>query len=81
MWICLDCGRVFEETKHYTETHGLSAPPYEEYDACPRCGGAYATAFRCDCCDKWITDTYVKTKAGERYCENCYMPMDLGEED
>jgi hypothetical protein len=61
MYVCLDCQHIFEEGKHYVEAHGLDAPPYEEFDGCPKCGGAYVEAKKCDCCGEYITGDYIKT--------------------
>ena len=36
---CIDCGRKFKTPKTRYEDHGLDAPPYEEWDCCPFCGG------------------------------------------
>jgi hypothetical protein len=79
MFVCLECGCTFEDPKHCVNKHGLDTPPYEEYSVCPECGGDYTEAFRCDCCDEWITDTYIKI-GSERYCDDCYHIMKLGEE-
>ena len=80
MYICLDCGRIFEESSHFTDKHGLDSGPYEEYDGCPQCGGAYVEAHRCDCCGEYIVDTYIKLESGERICSECYTTHELGEE-
>lgn len=80
MYICLDCGKVFSEPKHWVETHGLSHGPYEEFNGCPTCGGAYAKALKCSCCGEWIRGEYVKTTEGERYCDGCYCHYTIGEE-
>lgn len=79
MFICLDCGHIFSEPRHYTETHGLERPPYEEWFGCPECGGPYTEAYLCDECGEWITGTYVKLNS-ERFCENCYTKYEIGEE-
>lgn len=71
---------LFEEPKRWQETHGLEYGPYEEWPGCPKCGGAYAEAFKCDCCDNWIDGTYVKTDDDRRYCFNCYRVTDVGDE-
>lgn len=81
MFICLDCGCIFSETRHYVETHGLDSPPYEEYDGCPKCGGAYAETYECNECGRWITGEYIKLRGGERICERCYITYEIGEED
>lgn len=81
MFVCTDCGHIFLEAKHYTETHGLERGPYETWFGCPECGGPFATAHKCEECDKWITGEYIKTSSGQRICENCYSTYELGEED
>ena len=81
MFVCLDCGNIFAEPKHYVDKHGFDIPPFEERDGCPYCGGAYAEAHQCDCCGKWIDDDYIKIKTGERFCCNCFTGMELGEEN
>lgn len=81
MYICLDCDGTFREPEHYVETHGLDAPPYEEYDACPFCGGAYVKAHECDECGRWIIGEYIKTANGRRICQNCYTTYEIGEEN
>ena len=81
MYICLDCNKIFTNPRHYVESHGLDTPPYEEYDGCPRCGGTYTEAYQCDECGYWITGEYIKTTSGQRICENCYNPMEIGDEE
>jgi hypothetical protein len=81
MYVCCECGHVFEEPEHWEETHGLDYGPYEHMSGCPHCGGGYAEAHKCNCCDDWIDDTYIKTDDGNRYCFNCYRVMELGDED
>lgn len=79
MFICLDCGCVFDEPKHWIETHGLDSSPYEEWNGCPSCGGAYAETYKCDNCGDWINGEYVKLKNGDNFCENCYEIREVGE--
>ena len=80
MFICFECSQVFDEPKIWTEEHGLDTPPYETYSACPRCGGVFTEAYRCDECQEWIDGPYIKLNSGERICEDCYTTYDLGEE-
>ena len=80
MFVCIECGRLFEEPQYWEEKHGLNSPPYEQMSGCQFCGGAYAETFRCDCCGDWITGDYIKTDDGERYCTNCVFHYEIGEE-
>lgn len=80
MYICLDCYKLFEIPKKYTETHGLDEPPYEKFTGCPYCGGTYVEAKKCDICNSYITNEYIVTKNGNTYCEDCYNQYKLGEE-
>ena len=83
MFICLECGKLFSDPKHYKEYQGecFGYPAYEEFDACPNCSGAYAETYQCDCCGEWIIDDYIKTDDGKRYCTDCCCPHELGDED
>ena len=81
LFVCCDCGRIFEQPMNYRERHGLDTLPYEEFSGSPCCAGAYTEAHRCDCCSEWITGSYVKTNDGERFCENCIISYELGEEE
>lgn len=58
MYICKDCGHVFE---HPTDDFNRSANPYDEDAACPRCrSDNYDEAVRCKDCEDWFAegDTY-----------------------
>ena len=79
-FICLDCDHLFDEPRRYVDRHGLDSPNYEESSGCPKCGGAYTDALVCSACDEYITGDYITTADGNRYCENCYCHMSLGEE-
>lgn len=79
LFVCLECGEIFEEPVYWEETHGLDTPPYEQWSGCPYCKGCYTEAHRCDCCDEWITDDYIIVNEN-RYCQDCYRPVELGEE-
>ena len=81
MWVCTNCGHIFDEPRHWEERHGLSDGPFESFSGCPKCGEPYTEAKQCDCCGEFITSTYVKTYDDKRYCDNCYMVMDLGDKD
>jgi hypothetical protein len=81
MYTCLDCGKTFDEPKWYKERHGFVSRPYEEFWGCPYCGGNYVSAVKCDGCGEYIADYYIKTKHNKRYCENCYILYQLGDED
>ena len=77
MFVCLDCETLFYNPKCYTETHGLSSPPYEAWMGCPCCGGAYVETMRCDQCGNWVTGEYIKLKDGTVVCDQCYDINDI----
>lgn len=79
MFVCLECEHIFEVPKKYIEHHGLDYGPFEEFYACPKCGGAYAETMRCDDCDRWIIGDYIELNDGSVYCEKCYCPKQIGE--
>ena len=79
MFICLECGTLFEDPVEWEERHGLDYGPYEHWTGCPFCHGGYTEAHRCDECDEWIVDDYIKV-GDKRYCSECCLSMELGEE-
>lgn len=81
MFICIECGNLFEEPREWEETHGLDYGPYEKFSGCPNCHGGYVEAHLCNCCEEYIDDVYIKTDDGHRYCLNCYQVMHIGDED
>lgn len=80
MFVCLECREVFYEPIEWEETHGFSTPPYEHFSGCPHCHGAFVEAHRCDCCGEWITEDYIMVD-DKRFCNNCFMHYDLGDEE
>ena len=72
MFVCVECECLFEDPKEYTETHGLEHGPYEHFDGCPICGGAYVETHECALCGWWIVDDYIELNDGTKICSNCY---------
>ena len=81
MWVCVECGHLFDEADYWEESHGLDYGPYESFSGCPKCGGTYVKARKCDCCEEYITGRYIRTVDDQRICEECYVITDLGDED
>lgn len=81
-FVCLECGEVFDKPIELKDDRGecFGFPAYENFSVCPYCHGAYTEAHRCDCCGEWITDDYIKV-GNERFCNNCFLHYDLGDED
>jgi formylmethanofuran dehydrogenase subunit E len=81
LFVCLECGEIFSEPVSWKEDRGeyFGFPAYEELSGSPCCEGDYAEAYRCDSCGEWITDNYIKV-GHQRYCQECYEPIDLGDE-
>lgn len=85
MLICLECEHIFDEDEIAVWKEGRGeywgTPCLETMKGCPCCGGGYVETYRCDCCDEWITGSYIKTDSGLRICENCYIDLEVGDED
>lgn len=81
MYICCDCGHVFETPKHCSEdrTPGGSFEGgsfIEHWEGCPLCEGAFEEAVECDGCGEFTySSSLTSTKDGE-YCESCMEEMD-----
>ena len=72
-YMCLNCEAEFEEPKDYTETHGFTEPPYEEYKGCPECGSTeYEDAVECYRCEEVMPIDCAHMRGDNYYCENCY---------
>lgn len=70
MYLCKDCGELFEEP------HYLFGEP-----GCPFCRGqAYEKALICDSCGSYIQGEYIKTKDHGFYCFSCYIIKNTYEE-
>jgi len=55
MYICDDCGHIFEEPITWEERHGFTHGPFERWYGCPHCKGSYEEAKRCDNCGEYIS--------------------------
>lgn len=77
MFICNECGEVFEEPKVFEETHGLDTPPYEKWYLCPHCGDTgISRALECTRCGEWISEHHAMLGDGlQPLCETCYEDM------
>jgi RecJ-like exonuclease len=57
LFICEDCGFVFQQPYNYRENYGLFGSPFERLSVCPACGGTFAEAKVCELCGGYFTDT------------------------
>ena len=77
MYICNECGAVFEAPAVEREVHyWLDGQPAEEFAVCPDCGGtAISEAFECDGCGEYCAvdaDKACIDDRGDRFCsERC----------
>ena len=71
MYKCLDCKNIFDVPSKVCDTHGLDTPPYEKYDACPECAGAFEETSECDLCGF----EFGKSELGEGICEKCAVEL------
>ena len=72
MYICDECGLVFNEPARWTEDrtpYGGPAEPgfQEEMSGCPRCQGNYTEAMLCPRCE----DKYISTESRYPFCDGC----------
>lgn len=84
LFVCKECGGIFSEPIYWKEDRGecFGFPTYENCCGSPCCLSSFAIARKCDCCGDYITtENYIKTNSDERYCEECFQYMTLGEED
>jgi formylmethanofuran dehydrogenase subunit E len=83
MYVCKSCGNLFSEVKRWKEDRGecFGFPAYEEFVGSPCCQSGYAKARQCDSCGDYLIGSYIKLRDGSRYCEDCYQPMEIGDED
>ena len=83
LFVCIECGEIFSEPARWKEDRGecFGFPSCEEFIGCPSCFGPLTEAHRCACCDEWINGDYIKIENGLRFCENCYVNMELGDEN
>lgn len=72
MFICVDCGHVFDEPRWYKgdrlEHFGTTCR--EEWSGCPICGGSYVPTTCCDMCGETILDDYYRI-GRHIVCEEC----------
>lgn len=61
MYICLECGEMFEDFTTWTEPHG------EQLCGCPYCKGAYEEAKECVVCGEY----YLEEDLTNGVCEDC----------
>ena len=54
MYICCNCGEIFDTPHVYYEPHGFTDGRYERQSCCPCCGGDYEEYF--DFSDEEVDD-------------------------
>ena len=73
MYICNECGAVFDEPAVEREVHfWIDGSPVEEFSACPECGDTdFTEAFECDGCGEYcslFSDIAYIDEKGDKYC-------------
>ena len=72
MWMCQECGRVFEtpDTVPDVPLEHFGHPCREEFDECGGCGSTdIGEAVMCDECAQWVDRRYADEHAGQ--CPIC----------
>jgi hypothetical protein len=72
MYICKDCGLVFNQPKTFVEDTTPGGGPSEqgfshEYKACPACEGNYVEATQCVRCEY----NYIPLRSTYLFCDEC----------
>ena len=62
MYICNECGAVFDEPAVEREVHfWIDGSPLEEFSVCPECGDTdFTEAFECDGCGECDEREYIE---------------------
>ena len=70
MFICNDCGAIFDNPEVEYETHGLDSPPYERWLICPNCrSSSFEEALLCTRCYEYVTELT------DDLCDECYSEL------
>lgn len=82
MFICKDCGLIFEHPKNICENLTPGYTPAEPtmnryYTGCPRCEGVYESAIECAHCNKFYEKENLEFYKGEYWCHEC-VEEDIG---
>ena len=68
MYICLECGHVFDEPTTWSESRPYGEGyAYEGFSGCPCCQGGYEEAFECEFCGEYFS----KDDLDNGCCEKC----------
>lgn len=70
MYMCRECGRVFEapETVKESRGGGTYGTYYEEFGVCPHCASDdIAEAYQCEGCGEWFEEDEIQ----DFYCYKC----------
>lgn len=72
MYICKNCGEVFDVPKKIFESHGFTDGTGEELFVCPNCEGDYEEAIECENCGAvvGISDVCL-TDDDKQVCQSC----------
>lgn len=73
MYVCLDCGTLFEEYKQCQSEplEYFGFPCREKWSGCPNCESwNTCEVFQCDSCGEYILNDYYKVD-DKRFCDNC----------
>ena len=91
MYKCKTCGHIFEEGEQatWTEKHGFSSGPYEEWSGCPICNEPFEEAKRCKICNGVFLESELNGNAVCNVCledyykdfDTCYAIADTEKEE
>lgn len=78
MFLCKECGGLFETPKCTVEhLEHFGCPCAREEYCSPCCSADYIPAQACKICGDWICGEYIELVNGEMVCDSCYVRKDI----
>lgn len=73
MYVCVECGYIFNSYKiNNNPCVCFGFPCSEKTKGCPKCGGSFTEAIKCNICREYIDGDYVELDNGSCVCDSCY---------
>jgi hypothetical protein len=78
MYICRECGKIFDETEFYTSSDFWGGPFEARQECCPRCSGEdFGEAKECAVCGEFYDEESLINDVCEHCIEKCRHDVDM----